>query len=105
MDILRLTYKYTAIYGIAVDSSFEIVVPTRRGKDLQNSVQDRDAQIRIETYKQIGTNIFIDVFDSTIQDHDEAHLVSESFLWSEQGADEATRFLQKYGFRIAVVIK
>ena len=87
-----------------MDGSFEIVVPTRRGKDL-NSVQARDAHVRIETYKPLGTNIFIDVFDSAIEDHDEAHLVSEAFPWSDRGADEATRFLRKHGFRVAVVVK
>ena len=86
-------------------NSFDIIVPTRHGKDLQNSVQARDAHIRIETYKQIGTNVFIDVFDSAIEDHDEAHLASEAFPWSDRGADEASRFLQKYGFRVAVVVK
>jgi hypothetical protein len=105
MDILWLTYKYTAIYRIAVNSSFEIVVPTRRGRDLQSAVQERDAHVRIEAYRQIGTNIFIDVFDSTIGDPDEAHLVSEAFPWTDQGAEGATRFLQEYGFRVAVMIK
>lgn len=105
MDILRLTYKYTAIYGIAVKRSVTVVVPTRRGKDLLNSIHARDAHVRIETYKKIGTNIFIDVFDSAIEDHDEAHLVSEAFPCSDQGADEATQFLHNHGFRVAVMVK
>jgi hypothetical protein len=88
-----------------VGSVFQIVIPTRRGRDLQSAVKARDAHVRIEAYKKVGTNIFVDVFDSAIEDPDRAHLVSEAFPWSDQGADEATRFLQKRGFRVAIMIK
>jgi hypothetical protein len=88
-----------------VSNNLEIIIPTRYGKDLQNAVQAKDAHVRIETYRQIGTNLFIDVFDSAIEDPNEAHLVSEAFPWSDQGADEATRFLQEHGFHVALMIK
>lgn len=82
-----------------------VVVPTRTGKDLESADGKKDAHIRIETYKQLGTNIFVDVFDSAIENADMAHLTSRVFRWNDEGAGEATRFLQKTGFRVAVLIK
>lgn len=72
---------------------------------MQSDTQAKDAHVRIEAYRQIGTNLFIDVFDTTIEDPNEAHLVSEAFPWSDQGADEATRFLQGHGFKVAIMMK
>ena len=54
-----------------------VVVPTRRGRDLENHDGTRDAHIRIESYKEIGTNIYVDVFDSAVKDPNEALAVSE----------------------------
>ena len=88
-----------------MSGGFQIVIPTRRGKDLQSAVQAKDAHVRIEAYKNIGTNIFVDVFNTAFEDPDVAHLVSEAFPWSDQGANEATRFLQEHGFHVAVVMK
>ena len=81
-----------------------LLVPTRSGKDLNND-GTRDAHIRIESYKDVGTNIYVDVFDSAVKDPSDAHVVSEMFPWTDEGADQATRFLQKHGFRAAVMIK
>jgi hypothetical protein len=82
-----------------------VIIPTRRGTDRENAAKTKDAHVRIETYKQIGTNIYVDIFDSAIEDPNEAHLVSEMFTWTDEGANEATRFLQKHGFQVAVVLK
>lgn len=87
-------------------SSFgAIVIPTRAGKDLESHDGTKDAHIRIEGYDEVGTNIYVDIFDSTIKDSSLAHLVSEMFHWTDDGADQATHFLQRYGFRCAVMIK
>ena len=64
-----------------------------------------DAHIRIENYPGLGTRIYVDVFSSLIRDAYEAHLESESFPWDDMGADEATRFLQDNGFKVAVLLK
>ena len=72
---------------------------------MENRDKTKDGHIRIETYKRIGTNIYVDLFDSAIKDPDEAHIGSESFPWTDEGADETTRFLQEHGFRVAVMIK
>ncbi|MDV3278027.1 MAG: hypothetical protein LYZ69_06110 [Nitrososphaerales archaeon] len=82
-----------------------MVIPTRAGKDLENADRTRDAHIRIESYRHVGTNVYVDVFDSATEDADDAHIVSEAFPWADEGADQATRFLQKFGFRTVVMIK
>ena len=72
---------------------------------MKNRDNTKDGHIRIEAYKQIGTDIYVDLFDCAIRDPNRAHLISESYAWTDEGADEATRFLQKHGFRIVVMIK
>ncbi len=72
---------------------------------MENRDRTKDGHIRIEAYKQFGTNIYVDLFDSGIKDSNDAHLTSECFQWADEGAEEATRFLQKHGFRIVVMIK
>lgn len=84
---------------------FEIVVPTRVGKDLQDKDGTTDAHIRIERYKETGANIYIDSFVSAAKDADYAHITSELFPWSDEGASEATKLLQENGFRSIVTIK
>ena len=84
---------------------FEMIVPTRRGTDLHSQDERMDGHIRIETYKENGTSIFVDLFLSKIQQADRAHITSESFPWTSDGANEATRFLQENGFRVVVAIK
>lgn len=86
-------------------SRFEVIVPTRAGKDLENMDNTKDTHIRIETYKEVGTNVYVDLFDSAIEDPDDAHITTEMFPWSDEGADLATRFLQNHGFRVVVMIK
>lgn len=83
----------------------QVVVPTRAGRDLESEDGKKDAHIRIETYEQMGTNIFVDIFDSAIEDANRAHLISQVFHWNNEGADEATRFLQMHGFRAVVLIR
>jgi hypothetical protein len=82
-----------------------VVVPSRMGRDLQNSEGTEDAHIRIERNDQLGTGIFVDRFDSAIVNADKAHIASESFAHSDVGAEDATRYLQEHGFQVAVMIK
>ena len=88
-----------------LNSESEVVVPTRGGKDLENMDKTKDAHIRIETYKEVGTNVYVDLFDSAVEDPNGAHITSEIFPWTDDGADLATRFLQKHSFRVSVMIK
>ena len=83
----------------------DIVIPTRRGKDLQSEERSIDGHIRIETYDAVGTRLFLDLFTSNVRLEEGAHTNSLDFPYSEVGADEATKLLQKLGFRVAVVIK
>lgn len=82
-----------------------LVIPNRHGTDLGNTDGTEDAHIRIETCSRSGPGICVDRFDSAIEDADEAHIESEFFPHSDVGADEATRYLQSKGFRVAVVIR
>ncbi len=84
--------------------NYEVIVPSRIGTDLHNRDKTIDGHIRIETYKQVGTQIFVDLFASRVKNADEAHITSEAFPWSDEGASEATKFLQENGFRIVVMI-
>jgi hypothetical protein len=73
--------------------------------DLHNSDGTIDAHVRIETYKEIGTHIYIDLFDSTVENASEAHITSESFHYGLSGAKSATEFLRDNGFNIVVAVK
>ncbi len=83
---------------------FKIIVPTRRGTDLENQNKTVDGHVRIEDYAGLGTSIYVDLFVSKVSNADEAHITSESFPWSDAGAIEATKFLQENGFRVVVVL-
>ncbi len=85
--------------------SFELVIPTTSGRDLQNKDRTMDAHVRVESYKQIGTAIYVDLFDSSIADASKAHILSESFSHNDSGAEEATRFLQDDGFRVILSLE
>jgi hypothetical protein len=37
------------------------VVPTRFGRDLENEDGTKDAHVRIDSYKEVGTNVYVDV--------------------------------------------
>lgn len=73
--------------------------------DLDNIEGNEDANIRIETNEAFATVICVDRFKSDTKDANEAHIGSEFFLYSNAGAEEATQFLQRHGFRAAVAIK
>ncbi len=83
----------------------ETVVPTRRGTDLQTKDGKIDGHIRIESYKNVGTMIYVDLFVSAVSDPDEAHITSEAFPWSDAGANDATKFLQENGFKVVIMIR
>jgi len=63
---------------------------TTKGRDFKGP--NTDVHVRRE-----GSEIMVDVFDSTIKDADEAHLSSESFPANAQGAKEASEFLKGEG--------
>lgn len=84
---------------------FKVIVPTRAGKDLENNDKTIDGHIRIEKFKGAGTSIFVDLFASKVKEANEAHITSEEFAWSDEGAGEATKFLQENGFRVVVMLK
>jgi hypothetical protein len=78
----------------------ETVIPDRTGRDLRDKNGATDGYIRVETYEGIGTRIYVDLFDSKEKDADKAHITSESFAHSAEGADEATTFLHENGFKV-----
>jgi hypothetical protein len=86
-------------------ADFDVIIPTRAGTDLENKDKTIDGHIRIETYKDIGTGIYIDLFVSKVKGADESHMTSEPFTWSDAGANQATKFLQENGFQIVVMIR
>ena len=81
-----------------------LVIPTRVGKDLDNQDRTIDSHIRIETYKHNETNIYVDIFDSCIEDASQAYLTSETFPYTKSGSNEASKYLQNIGFRVQVDI-
>ena len=91
--------------GTRPKGDFELVIPTRAGRDLYSTDGTNDAHIRIERYKEFGTDIYVDLFDSSVANASEAHIRSESFQYGASGAKEATEFLQENGFRVAVMIR
>lgn len=82
-----------------------LIIPTRAGQDLDSVNGKLDGHIRIETYRELGTRIYVDLFDSSVRDANSAHIDSLLFPWTDEGADEATRFLQSRGFRVAIALK
>jgi len=46
--------------------------------------------------------LMVDVFDSTVPDNDRAHVTSDAFPDSPEGAREASDFLRSYGFDVTV---
>ncbi len=84
---------------------FELVIPTRAGRDLHNEDKTLDAHVRVESYRQVGTAIYIDLFDSGIADANEAHILSESFPYDDSGADEASKLLKDDGFRVMLILR
>jgi hypothetical protein len=82
------------------NADLETVIPNRTGRDLHDKDGATEGHIRVETYEGIGTRIYVDLFDSEEKDVDKAHITSESFAHSAEGADEATRFLQENGFKV-----
>ena len=82
-----------------------MVIPTRRGTEFDSADGKIDGRVRMQTLPMVGAQIIVDLFDSTIKDGNEAHLDSKFYKWTEEGADKATMFLQKKGFRVVVLIK
>ena len=87
------------------NADLETVIPDRAGKDIFDKDGTTDGHIRVETYGGIGTRIYVDLFDSNEEDANKAYITSESFAYSDEGTDEATKFLQKNGFSIEVAPK
>lgn len=85
--------------------NYEVIVPRRAGTDLHNRDKTIDDHVRIETYTEIGTNIYVDLFVSKIESVEDAHTTSDSFPWTDDGAREATKFLRENDFPVVVMIK
>jgi len=83
----------------------KVVIPTQKGEDLESKNGEKDAHISRSTYKFIADAIYIDVFDSTIENPDMAHIKSESFPCTGGGARTATDFLKGHGFDVTVQLK
>ena len=91
--------------GSKPSGDLETVIPNRAGQDLRDKEGAIDGHVRIETYKGIGTRIYVDLFDSKEKDANEAHITSESFAHSDKGANEATKFLQENGFMVTARLR
>ena len=81
------------------------MIPNRRGTDIDSADGKKEAHIRFQTLPMVGSRITVDLFDSTIKDGNQSHLESHFYRWSDEGADIATMFLQKKGFRVVVTLK
>jgi hypothetical protein len=87
------------------DGEPSILIPTRRGKDIRSWDEAFDGHIRIETYTGVGTDIYVDIFDSALLDAAAAQIVSACFPLTDTGANAATEFLNRIGFRVVVAIR
>lgn len=90
---------------MVVTNATSSVVPTTEGGDLENVDHIIDGHIRIETYSHLGTNIYVDLFDSRVADAYQAQMVSKVFPSTLSGARESTKFLRDYGFAARVVLE
>ncbi len=81
------------------------LVPNRVGKDIENQDKTIDGHIRIETYKLLGTRIYVDLFDSSTAEAHQAYLISEMFPYTSDGARKSTEFLQGFGFQLEVALR
>jgi hypothetical protein len=61
------------------NNEYEVIGPTRAGKDLEDMDKTRDAHILIKTYKVVDTNVYVDLFDWVVENHNGAHVTSEIF--------------------------
>ena len=60
---------------------------------MQSQDSTVDGHLRVERHEGEGAGIFIDLFASKVEDADKAYITSEWFPLTNDGADEATRFL------------
>ena len=74
------------------------VVPTVEGEDLENVIRTRDAHVQLE-----DDEISVDVFDSMVDDPGTAHVDSDSFPNTREGAEGATEYLRSFFFDVRVV--
>lgn len=77
------------------------VTPTDRGRDVDSIDRTYDAHIRTE--KVDGERmIAVDIFDSSVKNSNRAHVESDLFEATIQGAEEAQGLLEEYGFTVRV---
>jgi hypothetical protein len=82
------------------------VTPTARGRDLDSSDHRHDAHIRLERFEGDRKDVItVDVFDSSVKDAKKAHVESEAFPVTKQGAADASDFLLGYGFEAKVRLR
>ena len=78
------------------------VAVTEEGTDLHSEDGKFDAHIRAEKDPEGVHQITVDVFDSRVRDNNRAHVDSELFDNTNQGAADAEDYLLGYGFRYRV---
>lgn len=72
-----------------------------RGRDFKGP--ETDIHVRKERFD--GENVIVvDVFDNRIKDAEKAHITSESFPFTKNGARGATKFIQDEGIRARLVL-
>ena len=97
-------FKASAVSGTTV-------IPTSAGIDLFSIDRKYDAHIRVEKF-QGEKQITVDVFDSMEKNADAAHIDSQEFPYTQEGAAEAEDYLRngipeftpKYNFDYRVMI-
>jgi len=72
------------------------IVPNPRGTDFRDALHDLDGHVRLELVQRVP-HIFVDLFRTSVQDPDQAHVGSEFFPADDAGARDATEWLQEQG--------
>jgi hypothetical protein len=90
--------------GDSIGAEDRVVIPTFDGEDIFDSTGRYDGHVRVEHYEQLGTKIYVDLFDSSIDLATKAHVDSEFFNYNVRGAKEATEFLSANGFKVELKI-
>jgi len=78
----------------------QFVKLSTKGQDVKSSDGKHDGHVRLE-----DGEIAVDIFDTTVDDPDEAHVTSDSFSNSTIGRNQAKDFLREYGIRVKFVEK
>lgn len=85
---------------VPVTSGAFRAVPT--GTDVVSPVERLDGHVRLEGAGK-GARIYVDLFQSDMEDAEEAHVSSESFPATKEGARAATDYLRARRFHVEVL--